>query len=318
MISCTFRLLCGAVLVATGIDAQDSSLKNGRSADHSLASDPLEPVVSSPTTALREALSAACAQSQKDFAKFLTARNVQTFSQLTPTARTSLMKRFVLLNEPGKPSTITNSSGQLTVRCETSAGTVEIRIGSAEANDNLAFLPVEVRSATDTIGNNAAHIKFGLVRESGEWKLLSVGVVLLDLPSLAAEWDAAEIDATEHTALEAAKAIAEAIEAYRRTYSRLPESLSKLGPPRARAAANAEAAGLLDAELASGEKSGYVFRYVIVGGNALGALAKYELAATPQSYGRTGRRSFFRDSDGGLHAGEHQGAVGSAADPKVP
>jgi hypothetical protein len=75
---------------------------------------------------------------------------------------------------------------------------------------------------------------------------------------------------------------------------------------------------LLDAELASGEKSGYVFRYVIVGGNALGALAKYELAATPQSYGRTGRRSFFRDSDGGLHAGDHQGGVGSAADPKVP
>jgi hypothetical protein len=97
----------------------------------------------------------------------------------------------------------------------------------------------------------------------------------------------------------------------------LPDSLSKLGPPPAPAAVSAEAAGLLDAELAAGTKAGYVFRYVIAGASAIGAPAKYELAATPQTYGRTGRRSFFRDSAGGLHGADRQGAVGSAADPKV-
>jgi len=309
--------LCCAAPARTSLHAQQGNLHRDPGTASSLSSDRSEPA-GSPSAALREALSAACAQSQKDFAKFLTARNAQTFSQLTPTARISFMKRFVLLNEAGKASAITDSSGQRALRCETPAGTAEIHIGSADATDTLAFLPVEVRSATDTVGNNAEKVNIGLVRENGEWKLLSVGLVLLDLPALAVEWDAAEIDTTERAALDATKAIAEAVETYRRTYAHVPESLSKLGPPRAPAAASQEAAGLLDAALASGEKSGYVFRYVIMGASTTGAPAKYVLAATPQTYGRTGRRSFFRDSDGGLHAADHQGAVGSAADPKLP
>jgi hypothetical protein len=82
-------------------------------------------------------------------------------------------------------------------------------------------------------------------------------------------------------------------------------------------AASAEAAGLLDSDLANGMKNGYAFRYVIVGASNLGAPAKYELSATPLRYGRTGRRSFFRDSNGGLHAADRQGAVGSASDPRT-
>jgi hypothetical protein len=41
------------------------------------------------------------------------------------------------------------------------------------------------------------------------------------------------------------------------------------------------------------------------------------LAATPLQYGRTGQRSFFRDSSGVLHAANRKGAIGSEADPKV-
>ena len=78
-----------------------------------------------------------------------------------------------------------------------------------------------------------------------------------------------------------------------------------------------EAAGLLDADLAKGAKNGYTFRYAIVGASTVGAPAKYELSATPIRYGRTGRRSFFRDSNGGLHAADRQGAVGSKSDPRV-
>jgi hypothetical protein len=307
-------LFCACcVFFPASIAAQGFSAKP---ADGAIAAGPNLPA-GSPAAALRDALSAACSQSQKEFAKFLMARSAQTFSQLTPTARSALMKRFVLLNEAGKPSVSSDSSGRPTVRCETPAGTAEMQIGGADVTDNLAFLPMEVRAATDTVGNNVAHVRIGLVRESGEWKLLSVGLVLLDLPSLAAEWDAAEMDSTERAALDATKAVADAIETYRRTYSRLPDSLSKLGPPSAPAAVSAEAAGLLDAELAAGTKGGYVFRYVIAGASAIGAPAKYELAATPQTYGRTGRRSFFRDSAGGLHGADRQGAVGSAADPKV-
>jgi hypothetical protein len=73
----------------------------------------------------------------------------------------------------------------------------------------------------------------------------------------------------------------------------------------------------VDADLAAGARSGYNFRYVIASASTLGAPAKFALAATPQTYGRTGRRSFFRDVNGGLHGADRQGAVGSEADPKV-
>ena len=274
-------------------------------------------VVAGPSAALRDAISAACSQSERNFTKFLTARNADTFAGLTPAARVALMKRFVLLDEPGKASLVTGPSGRPIVHCETPGGAAELQIGGAEVSDNLAFLPVEVRDATDTVGNNVMHVKMGMVRENGEWKLLSVGLVLLDLPSLAAEWDAAEIESTEKAAIDTLKTIADAVEAYRRTYTRLPDSLAKLGPP-ARGAANAEGAGLLDADLASsGAKTGYTFRYVIAGASTLGAPAKFELAATPQAYGRTGRRSFFRDAGGVTHAADHHGAVGSEADPRI-
>jgi hypothetical protein len=304
-------LLAALVLLpATNSGAQDpGSRPNGDSASALSASG-------GPSAALREALKAACSQSERDFSRFLTARNAETFAGLTPAARVALMKRFVLLDEPGKPSLVAGAAGRPLVRCETPAGTAEMQVGGAELADNLAFLPVEVRDATDTVGANVMHVKMGLVRENGEWKLLSVGLVLLDLPSLAAEWDAAEMESTERAAIDGLKKIADAVEAYRRAYSRLPDSLAKLGPP-SHGPANADTAGLLEAELASGAKNGYTFRYVIASASTLGAPAKFQLAATPQTYRRTGRRSFFRDASGGLHGADRQGAVGSEADAKV-
>jgi hypothetical protein len=270
-----------------------------------------------PTAALRDALFAACSQSEQSFSKFLTARNADTFAHLTPSARVALMKRFVLLNETGKPSLLPTGSGRPAIRCETPAGAAELQIGGAEISDNLAFLPVEVREATDTTGASAIRVQMGLVREKNDWKLLSVGLVLLDLPALAFEWDAAEMESTERTAIDGLKKIAEAVESYRHTYSRLPESLAKLGPPPRGSAAGPDGAGLLEADLASGIRGGYKFRYVISGGSNIGAPAKYEVAATPETYGRTGRRSFFRDTNGGLHGADRQGAVGSEVDPHI-
>jgi hypothetical protein len=256
---------------------------------------------------------AACSQSQNDFSRFLTARNKESFAHLTPAARVAFMKRFVLLNEAGRPSVTTNPSGRPTVRCDTPAGAAEIQIGGADTRDNIAFLRVELRDATDS-SSTPISVNMGLVRENGEWKILSLGVVLLDLPALEVEWDSAEADKNEQSAIGALTQIAQAVETYRRTYTRLPESLSQLGAPP-RGPAGAEAAGLLDSELASGVKDGYSFRYVVVGASALGAPAKFQLSATPTSYGRTGRRSFFRDAEGTLRGADHQGAVGSEADP---
>ncbi|MCP6769334.1 hypothetical protein NL529_31250, partial [Klebsiella pneumoniae] len=83
--------------------------------------------------------------------------------------------------------------------------------------------------------------------------------LLLDLPTLGAEWDRAEMGTNEKAALATMKTLIEAIETYRKTYTRLPETLQALGP--AQGAPKSDQAGLLDATLAAGRKDGYTFRY---------------------------------------------------------
>jgi hypothetical protein len=302
-------LLLAALLVppASSVSAQESS------------SNPAAQTASpnGPSAALRDVLTAACSQSQNEFARFLTARNKESFSRMAPAARVAFMKRFVLLNEPGKPAVTANPAGRPIVRCDTPAGAAEIQIGGADTRDNVAFLPVDLRDATDSSGASAIQVNMGLVRENGEWKILSLGLVLLDLPSLELEWDSAEADKNEQAAIGSLKDIAEAVETYRRKHNRLPASLSSLGPPL-HGPENAEAAGLVAGDLATGMKNGYSFRYVIVGASGLGAPAKFELAATPLNYGRTGHRSFFRDAAGTFRGADRQGAVGAASDPRLP
>jgi len=308
-----FFLSCAILLKAANAHSQDSSSKPAGSA----ASAPSEiTTTGGPTAALKAVLSAACSQNQTEFVRFLTARNREAFSRMTPPARVALLKRFVLLNEPGKPTASANPTGRPILRCQTPDVTTEMQIGGADLRDNMAFLPMELRDSSDTTGASIHQITMGLVREDGDWKLLSLGLLLLDLPALEAEWDAAEVESTEKGALAALKKVSAAVETYRNKYLRLPESLANLGPPL-HGAANGEAAGLLDSDIANGMKNGYAIRYVIVGASTLGAPAKYQLAATPLQYGRTGRRSFFRDSNGALHAADRRGAVGSEADPKV-
>jgi len=312
IIYCGCILLSGFFFIAASGFAQESTSKPEASAGASLSGT----AQSGPGSALSTALAAACSQNQAEFTRFLTVRNKESFSRMTPAARVALMKRFVLLDEPGKATISANPSGRPIVRCETPGGTVEMQVGGAEIHDNVAFLPLELRETTDSTSASARQINMGLVREESDWKLLSLGVLLLDLPALEVEWDESEIEATEKDALESLKMIAEAIESYRSKYPHLPESLANLASP-ARGKPNAEAAGLLDADLAKGTKDGYTFRYVIAGASDVGAPAKYELSATPLRYGRTGRRSFFRDANGVVHAADRQGAVGSETDPKA-
>ena len=324
---------------ATNVRAQESSSRPG---DTSTSRDKLPsmpaiknadgttaPTVAanSPAGALRDVLQAACSQNAADFSRYLTTRSKESFERLTPAARVALMKRFVLLNMPGKATATANPAGRPIVRCETPDVTTEMSIGGTDTRENLAFLPMELRDVTDSTGANVRQITMGLVREEGQWRLLSIGVLLLDIPSLEVEWDAEEAEANEITALGNLRRLADAVETYRRTYFRLPESLASLGPPPIVAsakstqaktlAATREHAGLVDDQLASGNKDGYEFRIIIAGADTLGAPAKYQLSASPSSYGRTGKRSFFRDTDGGWHGADHGGAVGSASDPVI-
>ncbi len=218
------------------------------------------------------------------------------------------MKRFVLLDEPGRPLLSSDPQGHTVVRCEAPGLTAEFRFGETRLRENLAFVPVEV--------TGARRIDFGLVREGGGWKLLSVGLLLLDLAALARQWESAELEASEAAAIAALRKFAAAAGAYRRVFGRLPDTLAQMGPPP-KEGISAEAAGLVDAELAAGKKEGYLFRFRSLPPAQEGAEPGFELAATPAEYGKTGRRSFFLDSSGALRGADKHGAVATPTDPRV-
>jgi len=263
---------------------------------------------STPAAALGSSLAAACRQDGAQFARYLTADNAATFRELASATRIALMKRFVLLDDPGRPLLSNDPQGHTALRCETPGLTAEFRFGETRLRENLAFVPVEV--------TGARRIEFGLVREGGGWKLLSVGLLLLDLPALAKQWESSELEASESAAIAALRKFAAAAGAYRRVFGRLPDTLAQMGPPP-KEGISAEAAGLVDAELAAGKKGGYLFRYRSLPASQEGAEPGFELAATPAEYGKTGRRSFLLDSSGALRGADKHGAVATPTDPRV-
>lgn len=269
-------------------------------------------------SALTDALSAACREDEAEFAAFLTAENAAAYRALPARQRTAVMKRFVLLDEPGKPLLSTSATGHSIIRCQIPAITTEMRLGAARVHDNLAFIPMEIPVA----GDEPRSIQFGLVREDGSWKLLSLGLVLLEVPALAKEWEQADLEASETLVIAALRKIADALNSYRDAFGKLPETLGALGPAPG-GGISPEAGGFIDAELASGSKYGYTFRYSIVPSS--GAVmhqeeeknAGFQLAATPAEYGKSGKRSFYLDSSGILRAADKKGAVATASDPPV-
>jgi len=277
-----------------------------------------QPTPAGPEGALSAALSAACRQDPAAFANFLTSDNATAYRALPAPQRTAFMKRFVLLEDPGRPLLSTSATGHTIVRCESPGISIEMRFGETRSRENLAFIPMEIPLP----GEPSRSITFGLVREGGSWKLLSVGLILLDIPSMQKQWEQADMQAREDEAIAGLRKLATALETYRRAYGKLPDALEPLGPPP-KEGISPEAAGLIDADLSTGSKDGYAIRYRIVpaGGNLpeedANQAAKFELAATPIEYGKTGRRSFFLDSGGVLRGAEKQGAVATSADPRI-
>ena len=271
-----------------------------------------------PENVLADALSAACRQDAGSFANFLTADNATAYRSLPAGERTAFMRRFVLLDDPGEPLLSSSMSGHVVLRCEASGVTSDMRFGETRVRDNLAFVPIRI-----PLGDGSSRsITFGLVREDGNWKLLSAGLLLLDVPAMAKQWKQQDVEAHEKQAIASLRELASAIQAYREDYGKLPKTLAALGPAP-KDGVSPEAAGLVDADLAAGQKDGYTLRYSLQApsGNLTEEEAnqtmRFQLAATPDQYGKTGRRSFYLDSTGVLRGADKQGAVATSADPRI-
>ena len=264
---------------------------------------------SSPSAALSAALAAACRADQTQFASYLTAASSAAFRAISETQRVAFLRRFSLADGAGKPLISADSANREVLRCQAPEVTVEFRFGDARVAENLAFIPVEVVSSGRT--------QFGLVRENGGWRLLSLGLVLLDVPQLSKEWarEAAEqaIAANETAAIDALHSLHDALELYRRAFGMLPDSLARLGPAP-KNEISPDQASLVDQHLAAGSANGYLFRYRTVAAQATGE-AQFELTAIPENYGSSGLRSFLLDAAGKIHAADRQGTAASADDP---
>lgn len=282
------------------------------------AAPPADADSDAPATALADALSAACRQDAQTFAAYLTVPNAAAFRTLPDAQRTALLKRFILLDDPGKPLISKTAQGRPVLRCEAGGVVSEVRFGPTETGDNLAFIPVEIPQAAD----EAHSVRFGLVHEVGAWKLLSVGLLLFDVPALEQQWQSDDLAARESDAVSAMKKIADALKNYQTAYGKLPETLDQLGPAPSDGA-SPEQAGLLDHDLAAGQTPDYRIRYSIVPVADEGDASErdkasgFTLAAAPVEYGKTGKRSFYLDSAGLLHAADKQGAVATSTDPRI-
>jgi hypothetical protein len=260
-----------------------------------------------PGATLTDVLAAACRADETQFSAFLAGDNGTAFLALPEAQRAAFMKRLSLSESAGKPLISSDSQNHTVLRCRAAETTVEFRFGTPRVHENLAFIPVTVI--------DGAQADFGLVRDARGWRLLSLGLLLFDIPQLSKQWVVEDLAAHEDATVATLRELAEAIQTYRRAYGKLPESLVELGPaPKNQI--SPEQASLVAADLAAGKHDGYVFRYRIAP-DANGNDNAFELAATPETYGQMGRRSFFMDSAGKVHGDDKHGAVSTFEDPLI-
>lgn len=301
------RLAAGRILAASTVllfallAASQVSLAQTQSSP-----EPAAQSASAPADALNAALAAACRENGANFAKYLTVANSGSFLKLSPDERTAMMSRFVLLDVPGQPLLSTSAEGQQVLLCAASDANAQFTFGATRVHDNLAYIPISV--------TGGGSIQFGLVREDGSWKLLSIGLLLIDIPQLQKQWGVQDLLNREQSAMQTLQDLAQAIDTYQRAFGDLPQSLVQLGPSKD--GASPAAAKLIDADLASGSKNGYKFRYRVATAPDA-TLPAYEIAAVPAEYGKSGKRSFLLDQNGKIHAADKHGGVATVDDPIV-
>jgi hypothetical protein len=261
-----------------------------------------------PASALTGILTVACQQDTAKFPDYLTAKNAAFFKQLTTTQQVALLRRLVLLDDPGRALLSARGDGTSELRCETRSVTRLIHIGVPRTDQNISFVPIDVKPDRQ--------IDFGLLSTKEGWKLLSIGVLMLDFAQLQPEWDAQDMADREEVAIEALHKICTAIDTYQKAFEKLPETLAQLGP-EPKEGISPEAAGLLSAELVAGTVEGYTLRYRVVPAGTGNVDTRFELAATPTEYGKGGKRSFYISENGKLRGADKMGAPATAADPLI-
>jgi len=301
---CMMGLLAAAAIPHAAAAQQQTASPAAKNAPATTQANSLD----DPVSTVAAILNTACRQDTATFPNFLTPTNATFYRQLTQAQQVALLRRLVILDNAGRALLSTANDGSTIIRCETPSVTRQLHVGTARTDQNLSFVPIDVKPDRQ--------IDFGLVATKAGWKLISLGVLMLDLAQLQPEWDAQEMADHEDGATVGMYKIWAAIDRYQKAFQKLPETLLQLGPAP-KEGISPDAAGLLSAELVSGTTAGYVFRYRTFPSGAGGVETQFELAATPAEYGKTGKRSFFINASGKLRGADKMGAPATGADPLI-
>jgi type IV pilus assembly protein PilA len=123
--------------------------------------------------------------------------------------------------------------------------------------------------------------------------LIVIAIILVILTVALPKLNNAVRGARETGAVKAITTIHTAQVQYYSSYNRYAASLQELGPP-ASGAEGPSAAGLIERDLASGEKGGY--RYTVTA-----TPTGYAITAVPIHFGSDGSKTYFSDSGMGIH-----------------
>ncbi len=272
------------------------------------AATPQTSVPDDPVGTLTGILSVACRQDTAKFPEYLTTNNATFYKQLTPAQQVAILRRLVILDDPGRALLSNRADGTTEIRCETPSTTRQIHISKPRTDQNISFVPIDVKPDRQ--------VDFGLLATKDGWKLLSVGVLMLDFAQLQPQWDAQDMADREDVATSALHKICAAINTYQKAFEKLPDTLAQLGPAP-KEGISPDAAGLLTDDLITGTVEGYAIRYRVVPSGTGGADTQFELVATPTEYGKTGKRSFFMNATGKLRGADKAGAAATVSDPLI-
>ncbi len=175
-----------------------------------------------PITALTAILAVACRQDAAKFPEYLTTNNATFYKQLTPAQQVAILRRLVLLDDAGRALLSTRADGTTEIRCETVSTTRQIHLSKPRTDQNISFVPIDVKPDRQ--------VDFGLLATKDGWKLLSIGVLMLDFAQLQPEWDAQDMADREEVATGALYKICAAISTYQKAFEKLPDTLAQLGP----------------------------------------------------------------------------------------
>jgi type IV pilus assembly protein PilA len=126
--------------------------------------------------------------------------------------------------------------------------------------------------------------------------LIVVAIILIIAAIAIPNLMRAKMSANEASAAGSLRTINTQAVSYMTTFGGYPAALANLGPPAGGAAPSLATAGLIDAVLAAGTKSGYDFVFTGAGPNAAGLNQTYTSTAVHQA--NTGIRNYFSDQSG--------------------